>query len=235
MSWFLEANCVRQTSRTWFVWNESGLVRIVKLRWLMEVVRAPRRVVIGSTWPHWTITTPWGRCFFQWWFQGPPILGHPYGKLPILFPYHSHKNPLRYWISMGTIRGCHYWESLKIPLTRGQGPWFSVDCHRWSNICCFVFLVSTDWGKIEFWYHASTWVFFWLIVMGIVSLIWWMEVDILEGNISDTPWATPFRCWSSFLWRNGYRSLLWTQRKVQCSTAFFNDWIEWDEEVKLHH
>ena len=24
---------------------------------------------------------------FQWWFQGPPIMGPPYGKLPILFPY----------------------------------------------------------------------------------------------------------------------------------------------------
>ena len=29
----------------------------------------------------------------QWDFQGPPIMGPPYGKLPILFPYHSHKNP----------------------------------------------------------------------------------------------------------------------------------------------
>ena len=37
------------------------------------------------------------RMFFpsynQGWFQGPPIMGPPYGKLPILFPYHSHKNP----------------------------------------------------------------------------------------------------------------------------------------------
>ena len=40
------------------------------------------------------------RCFIpmkmvalQWDFQGPPIMGPPYGKLPILFPYHSHKNP----------------------------------------------------------------------------------------------------------------------------------------------
>ncbi len=29
----------------------------------------------------------------QWDFQGPPIMGPPYGKLPILLPYHSHKNP----------------------------------------------------------------------------------------------------------------------------------------------
>ena len=27
---------------------------------------------------------------FQGWFQGLPIMGSPYGKLPILFPYHSH-------------------------------------------------------------------------------------------------------------------------------------------------
>ena len=33
--------------------------------------------------------------FFQWDFQGSPKMGPPYGKLPILFPYHSHKNPLR--------------------------------------------------------------------------------------------------------------------------------------------
>ena len=26
----------------------------------------------------------------QWDFQGPPTMGPPYGKLPILFPYHSH-------------------------------------------------------------------------------------------------------------------------------------------------
>ena len=29
---------------------------------------------------------------FQWDFQGPPIMGPPYGKLPILLPYHSHKS-----------------------------------------------------------------------------------------------------------------------------------------------
>ena len=34
-----------------------------------------------------------GNILNQWDFQGPPIMGPPYGKLPILFPYHSHKNP----------------------------------------------------------------------------------------------------------------------------------------------
>ena len=29
----------------------------------------------------------------QGWFQGPPTMGPSYGKFPILFPYHSHKNP----------------------------------------------------------------------------------------------------------------------------------------------
>ena len=29
----------------------------------------------------------------QWDFQGPPTMGPPYGKLPIILPYHSHKNP----------------------------------------------------------------------------------------------------------------------------------------------
>ena len=29
----------------------------------------------------------------QWDFQGSPIMGPLYGKFPILFPYHSHKNP----------------------------------------------------------------------------------------------------------------------------------------------
>ena len=29
----------------------------------------------------------------QWDFEGPPIIGPPHGKLAILFPYHSHKNP----------------------------------------------------------------------------------------------------------------------------------------------
>ena len=32
-------------------------------------------------------------CKFQSDFQGPAIMGPLYGKLPILFPYHSHKNP----------------------------------------------------------------------------------------------------------------------------------------------
>ena len=32
-------------------------------------------------------------CLDQWDFRGPPILGPLYGKFPILFPYHSHKNP----------------------------------------------------------------------------------------------------------------------------------------------
>ena len=30
-------------------------------------------------------------------------MGPPYGKLPILFPYHSHKNPLRYGNGMGIV------------------------------------------------------------------------------------------------------------------------------------
>ena len=41
------------------------------------------------SWLQWTFYTT----TFQWDFQGPPIMGPPYGKLPILFPYHSHKNP----------------------------------------------------------------------------------------------------------------------------------------------
>ena len=37
----------------------------------------------------------WRRHRNQWDFQGPPIMGPLYGKFPILFPYHSHKNPSR--------------------------------------------------------------------------------------------------------------------------------------------
>ena len=32
-------------------------------------------------------------CLIQGWFQGPPVMGPLYGKFPILFPYHSHKDP----------------------------------------------------------------------------------------------------------------------------------------------
>ena len=53
--------------------------------------------------------------------------------------------------------------------------------------------------------------------MRIVSLIWWIEVDIFEGNISDS-YEQPLSDGIRFLWPT--RSLLWTQRKVQCSTAF---------------
>ena len=38
---------------------------------------------------------PWfsGDGWYQWEFQAPPIMWPPYGKLPILFPYHSHRSP----------------------------------------------------------------------------------------------------------------------------------------------
>ena len=39
----------------------------------------------------------------QGWFQGPPIMGLPYGKLPILFPYHSHIFRDSYGNSMGSF------------------------------------------------------------------------------------------------------------------------------------
>ena len=42
---------------------------------------------LGSMVSQWVIT------YFQWHFQGPSIMGPLYGKFPILFPYHSHKNP----------------------------------------------------------------------------------------------------------------------------------------------
>ena len=50
------------------------------------------------------VGSPWmakGNC--QGWFQGPSIMGPLYGKFPILFPYHSHKNPQRYGNSMGNL------------------------------------------------------------------------------------------------------------------------------------
>ena len=54
----------------------------------------------------------------QWDFQGPPIMGQPYGKLPILFPYHSHfriaKDMGIAWVPL-TIRESHYWGSLESP------------------------------------------------------------------------------------------------------------------------
>ncbi len=42
-------------------------------------------------------------------------------KLPILFLYHSHKNPIRIPKDMGMVweayhKGSHYWESLESPL-----------------------------------------------------------------------------------------------------------------------
>ena len=36
-------------------------------------------------------------------FQGPPIMGPPYGKLPILFPYHSHIFRDSYGNGMGIV------------------------------------------------------------------------------------------------------------------------------------
>ena len=36
-------------------------------------------------------------------FQGPPIMGPPYGKLPILFPYHSHIFRDSYGSGMGIV------------------------------------------------------------------------------------------------------------------------------------
>ena len=51
--------------------GSRGRVRGYKLRWFLLVDLS----------------------FCQWDFQGSPIMGPPYGKLPILFPYHSHKNP----------------------------------------------------------------------------------------------------------------------------------------------
>ena len=39
----------------------------------------------------------------QWDFQGPSIMGPPYGKLPILFPYHSHIFRDSYGNGMGIV------------------------------------------------------------------------------------------------------------------------------------
>ena len=60
----------------------------------------------------------------QGWFQGPPILGPPYGKLPTLFPYHSHIFRDSYESGMGIV-----WE-------RGpniRGPWK----FHWKNTVIF--------------------------------------------------------------------------------------------------
>ena len=59
-------------------------------------------------------------CFFfshaasnQGWFQGLPLLGPPYGKLPILCRYHSHIFRNSYWSGMGIVwvRGPIVWKS----------------------------------------------------------------------------------------------------------------------------
>ena len=62
----------------------------------------------------------------QGWFQGPPTMGPPYGKLPIL--YHSHKNgTLKIWEWYGKlpIRGSHCWGSLKNSLYFTCWSWMS--------------------------------------------------------------------------------------------------------------
>ena len=52
----------------------------------------------------------------QGWFQGPPTMGPPYGKLPILFPYHSH---VRIPKDMGPM----VWEAYHKRGPIGGGPW----------------------------------------------------------------------------------------------------------------
>ena len=63
----------------------------------------------------------------QRWFQEPPMMGPPYGKLPIPFPYHSHIFRDSYGISMGSLPAGG-------PII--GGPWKS----HW-NMCCFSCLV----------------------------------------------------------------------------------------------
>ncbi len=63
----------------------------------------------------------WLRKFIYWIFLNYRS-GYINGKLPILFPYHSHIFTDSYGSGMGivwvplTIRGSHYWGSLKIQL-----------------------------------------------------------------------------------------------------------------------
>ena len=70
----------------------------------------------------------------QWDFQGPPMMGPPYGKLPILFPYHSHEIPKdmgMVWVPLTIFGGpMSLGVSLKFPLRK----WMEWGNFRWANL-----------------------------------------------------------------------------------------------------
>ena len=78
-------------------------------------------------------------------------MGPLYGKFPILFPYHSHKNPWRYGNRYGklTIKGSHSWGSLKIPLILHIRHWFTLVCE--TGISNHVFSQRSLWSWLARW------------------------------------------------------------------------------------
>ena len=89
----------------------------------------------------------------QGWFQGIPIMGPPYGKLPILFPYHSHIFRDSYGSGMGMVWVRDPWGSLKIPWSWSfpRICFGGTNRDRWLNSrCCFqtcVFSSPYTWGN----------------------------------------------------------------------------------------
>ena len=78
----------------WLVVPSGSFILIVVQVWHRRSVASCGESDLKSSWIY---------ELYQWDFQGPPIMGPPYGKLPILFPYHSHTNPQRYENSMGSL------------------------------------------------------------------------------------------------------------------------------------
>ncbi len=77
----------------------------------------------------------------QGWFQGPPIMGPPYGKLPIPFPYQSHWSSAGIWKDHQSIRkdptavtSCWCW------VAKACRVWAHVslmhpEVHQWEPCC----------------------------------------------------------------------------------------------------
>ena len=71
------------------MFNVELLLLLAKSKLGSDFLKIFQTIRIFSSFFHDVLLQPYD----QWDFQGPPIMGPPYGKLPILFPYHSHKNP----------------------------------------------------------------------------------------------------------------------------------------------
>ena len=112
-----------------------------------------------------------GTTFFQGWFQGPPIMGPRYGKLPILFPYHSHILSDSYGNSMGPAYHKGVPEDPREIFVGWDSRWEETEWKRgelrevgiWGHMLITPLKINTEHFIMEVWFRSFSFLNGWFV------------------------------------------------------------------------